>query len=98
MKPGTKLIFACDISDEGDGLSLIRKVSSEVDVFKIGLEAMTAENDVGQTLAYSFRQKSLELKKPVMWDMKFDDIGNTVGKATRNIVELHVPHYRLFKL
>src|SRR3989344_5570937 len=82
----TKLIFACDISDPQLGLDLITEVVSEVNLIKLGLEAMTAETVFGKTLATLFREQTLGYKKSVMWDMKILDVKNTMANAVRNIV------------
>ncbi|HVV39304.1 MAG TPA: orotidine-5'-phosphate decarboxylase [Candidatus Paceibacterota bacterium] len=82
----TRLVFACDVSEPGLGRHLINLAAPEIDVVKTGLEAMTAEDDMGETLARGFRIRAQELGKGCMWDMKLLDIGNTMAAAVRNIV------------
>lgn len=85
----TKLIFACDVSGLNVGQDLIRKTGLYVDVIKVGLEAMTAEDYNGVSLATYLRHFTMrEMKKHVMWDMKLHDVKNTIVKATQNIVKL----------
>jgi orotidine-5'-phosphate decarboxylase len=97
MRPNrTKLILACDWSDFGaEKRALLRSVAPYIDVVKVGLESMTAENDddeigyaMGVTIARLIRAEARdELHKDVMWDMKVCDVKNTVGRALANIVE-----------
>lgn len=88
MGTGVKLIFACDVSELSLGLTVIEKVYPHIDVVKIGLEAMTAEdNHRGETLARSFRIRAQERSKDVMEDWKLLDVKNTMLGATRNIVK-----------
>lgn len=82
---GIDLIFACDVSDEDLGVHLIGQVAEEINFVKVGLEAMTAENNAGETLARRFRLEAQANELGVMWDMKLHDIGNTVAKAVKNI-------------
>lgn len=84
----TKLIFACDVSDLALGQTLIQKTAPYVDVVKIGLEAMTAEDNTGITLASQLRRYTGNMGRQVMWDNKLLDIENTMAKAARNIARL----------
>ena len=87
MGSNVKLILACDMSDIRAGVSVIDKTAAEVDIVKIGLEAMTAEDVDGKTLARIFRHRALNVHdQDVMWDMKIHDVANTMSNATRNIV------------
>ena len=84
----TKLVFACDVSDLSLGEMLIRKTAGHIDIVKIGLEAMTAEDGDGTTLASKLRRYAIGRQHPVMWDMKLHDIESTMAKAARNIAKL----------
>lgn len=84
----TQLILACDVSDLTVGQTLIEKTALHVDLVKIGLEAMTAEDSAGMTLASQLRRFCGNHGKKVMWDNKLLDIENTMAKAARNIAGL----------
>ncbi len=88
MSRRTGIVLAYDKStfDDGDQMTLT-EVSSHIDFIKVGLEAMTAEDEeTGKTIARRVREFAIEvLNKPVMWDGKFHDIGNTMAKAADNI-------------
>jgi orotidine-5'-phosphate decarboxylase len=84
----TKLIFACDVSDLALGRTLIQKTAEHVDMVKLGLEAMTAQDAAGAALAPQLCRYAGSMKRQVMWDMKLHDIGNTMRAATRNILKL----------
>jgi orotidine-5'-phosphate decarboxylase len=84
----TKLIFACDVSDLDAGKALIQETMEHVDVVKVGLEAMTAEDDTGATLASRLRRHASDRRLQIMWDMKLHDIESTMAKAARNIAKL----------
>jgi orotidine-5'-phosphate decarboxylase len=84
----TKLIFACDVSELELGLAIIDKTAPHIDVVKTGLEAMTAIDDFGETLARGFAIRADERKKKVMWDMKLHDVANTMRNATKNILQI----------
>ena len=73
-----------DKSDEALFLSIRRHVGW----VKIGLQAMTAEGSRGITTATTVRKFARRNGFDVMWDMKLDDIPNTVGNAARNIANL----------
>ena len=84
----TKLIFACDVSDLDAGKALIQETIEHVDIIKVGLEAMTAEDDTGATLASRLRRYASSRDRQVMWDMKLHDIESTMARAARNIARL----------
>lgn len=83
------IILACDISDAELVAPALEPVMPFVDLVKVGLEAMTAEDLFGLTTATRTRELVLKhFRKQVMWDMKLDDISNTVEAAAKNIVAL----------
>lgn len=85
----TKLIFACDVSDTRTGDELITKIAPEIDMVKIGLEAMTSPAQYGGTVADALFTRSKEMcGKDVMWDIKLLDVANTMKGAARNIVKM----------
>ncbi len=83
----TKLIFALDTCVFGTNERLLlQDIAESVDVVKIGLELMTAENERGESFASQARRFVIdELGKEVMWDMKILDVKNTMEKAAINI-------------
>lgn len=92
----TELILACDVSDSREGDELIEEVKAEIDVVKIGLEAMTAPARYGGTVADAILTRATEMcGKGVMWDMKIHDVANTMKNAAQNIVKMGA---RLFTL
>jgi orotidine-5'-phosphate decarboxylase len=84
------LIVALDLSAfTGVEMAAITPLLPHVDFAKVGLEAMTAEIQ-GGTVAMAMRDFCLGHEggaTRVMWDGKFHDIGNTVGKASANVVK-----------
>lgn len=83
------IILACDISDAEQVAPALEPVMPFIDLVKVGLEAMTAEDLFGLTTATRTRELVLKhFRKRVMWDMKLDDISNTVEAAAKNIVGL----------
>ncbi len=83
------IILACDISNADLVAPALEPVMPFVDLVKIGLEAMTAEDMLGHTTATCTRELvTKKFKKGVMWDMKLNDISNTVAAAAKNIVSL----------
>ena len=89
MPRRTGIILACDISDPELAEEAIVPLMPYIDFVKVGLEAMTAEDFEGFSTATFVRQLTIEdFGKNVMWDMKLHDIGNTVGAAAKNIVDL----------
>ncbi len=79
-----RLIVALDVSDFAQAKALIDQLSSEVNYFKIGLEAMMGG-------FYFDAIKYLKDKnKKIFADLKFYDIPQTVGKAVRNLAHHNV--------
>lgn len=91
----TKLIFACDVSDFERGIRIIDQVARYIDVLKVGIEAMTVDDDLGETLANIFCTRAQEEYKQIMWDMKLHDVGHTMQSAARNLVRMEVDFFTL---
>lgn len=95
MTHRTGIILAADLSEFGDReRSLFAALSPYIDVFKVGLQAMTSETydepHSGASVATLIRAYVAdELKRPIMWDMKLNDIENTMSATLRNIVGWH---------
>lgn len=89
MDRRTGIILAWDSSElTVNDKELLQVIAPYIDYVKVGLEAMTAENPDGQTVAWRVREFVHHvLRKDVMWDMKLHDIGNTVIKAVKNIMQ-----------
>lgn len=83
----TKLIFAYDYSVfDQKKMELLKAISPHIDLVKVGLQAMTAFDQQGVSIAYKVqRYVGTILQKKVMWDAKLHDIGNTAGLAAHNI-------------
>lgn len=77
------LIVALDVSDRHVMRSWVERLSSDVGMFKIGLELFAR---YGPCVVEEVR----ECGGRVMLDLKLHDIPNTVGRAVRNLAELGV--------
>jgi orotidine-5'-phosphate decarboxylase len=88
MSHRTGIIFAYDSSFFDDrSIALLEAIMPYVDIVKVGLQAMTAEDSQGATVAFNVRRHVWETyHKKVMWDGKYLDIKNTVIWALKNIV------------
>ncbi len=85
----TGIILAYDKSTiTADDERLLRQIGSQIDMIKVGLEAMTAYSDGGFTIASLVYRNARELDIPVMWDIKLNDKPTVVGAATRNIAKM----------
>jgi orotidine-5'-phosphate decarboxylase len=80
-----RLIVALDVSDAQRALDLVRKLKSQVRIFKVGLQLLMSSGGLGilNRLGDEGVQVFLDLK---MWD-----IPETVGRALRALQENH-PH------
>ncbi len=93
MPKRIRIIFAHDKSVFGkEEQGLFRRIDPYVDMYKIGLEAIYAEDiATGKSIARLKREFVQEvLEKDVFLDAKLTDIGTTVHGAARNIVTLGV--------
>lgn len=86
MTHRTGLILAYDRSTytEDDEL-LLDELVPYLDLIKVGLEAMMAQSDNGESIADLVSAHAREAGIGSMWDLKLHDIGNTVDRAIRNI-------------
>jgi orotidine-5'-phosphate decarboxylase len=75
---------------------LLEKLLPHISMVKVGLEAMTACSESGFTVASLVCRTARELNIPVMWDIKLNDIPNTMAAAARNIAKM--PGVQLFTL
>ena len=88
MPRRTGIILAYDRSvfTDADEL-LLDTLAPFIDLIKVGLEAMSAEDDDGFTVAGMVSAYAGDdMGKGSMWDAKLHDIGATVEKAIKNIV------------
>lgn len=84
MNPRDRIIVALDVSSLKEAGPLILQLAPHVSCFKVGLELITA---VGAPQVIAFiRERGGE----VFFDGKFNDIPNTVGKATAAVSALKV--------
>ncbi len=95
MKPKTGIIYACDTSDRELGVHLIGQVAPYIDVVKVGLEAMTLEDENGVTLASSFRARAKRASLGCFWDIKMLDVKNTMAASAKNIAASGVDMFTL---
>ena len=72
-----EIIVALDVHTREAAVEAVKKIGSEVDFYKIGLELFTAE---GPDVVKAVR----DLGKKVFLDLKFHDIPRTVGHAVRS--------------
>lgn len=78
-----EIIVALDVQTREAAVEAVKKIGSEVDFYKIGLELFTAE---GPDVVKAVR----DLGKKVFLDLKFHDIPRTVGHAVRSAGKLGV--------
>lgn len=85
-----KVILSWDRDTLGrEDIALLEELAPYVDVGKVGLQALHAEaaDEGGVSVATLFRSFFADqLGKDVMWDMKLNDIDNTVSGALHHIV------------
>ena len=80
MEAKDKLIVALDVESIERAMELVDELSSEVELFKIGIAPFT---DFG----YTILEKLQTLGKKVFLDLKVHDIPNTVANAARAAVK-----------
>jgi orotidine-5'-phosphate decarboxylase len=83
-KAREKIIVALDVDSLRKAKSLVRKLAPHVKYFKVGLELISAG------LAPKIIKFIHSLGGQVFYDGKFDDIPNTVGNSTKQVVKLDV--------
>ncbi len=83
MEAKDRLIVALDVDTFEEAEGLIEKLSSEVDIFKVGIAPFTA---FGEKLLNKLREK----KKKCFLDLKVHDIPNTVRNAAKRAAEKNI--------
>ncbi|MCK5451112.1 MAG: orotidine-5'-phosphate decarboxylase [Candidatus Omnitrophica bacterium] len=83
MEAKDRLIVALDVDIFEEAEGLIEKLSSEVDIFKVGIAPFTA---FGEKLLNKLREK----KKKCFLDLKVHDIPNTVRNAAKRAAEKNI--------
>lgn len=83
IPPKDRIICAIDTDDLSLAQSLAKDLKSHVGAFKIGLEFFTAHGPQGLA-------KVQDIGMPIMLDLKFHDIPNTVYGAVRSATALGV--------
>lgn len=104
MDAEERIIMALDVDDIDDALALVAELKYQVGYFKIGLEFINAmlsslilsqtDSDIEKT-AYRICALFDLLKGKIFWDGKFDDIPNTVGKASAVVSGLKVAMFNV---
>jgi len=94
-----RIIVALDVPETRQAINLVEQLHDYVGMFKIGLEFITTmlqeviappiEADAMNNLK-AIRRLFEVLDGKVFWDGKFDDIPNTVGKATVPLMNIGV--------
>lgn len=74
MKPASRLIIALDVHDKDYALEIVDKLSSCIDIFKVGLELFTV---AGPAIIDEIHRRG----RRIFLDLKFHDIPTTVAKA-----------------
>ncbi|HQC18385.1 MAG TPA: orotidine-5'-phosphate decarboxylase [Smithella sp.] len=85
---GERLIFALDVQNYEDALSLVDLLSGHVGMFKIGKELFTA---AGPKIIRAIKERN----QKVFLDLKFHDIPNTVARAAEAAVKMHVDMFNV---
>ncbi len=81
ISPKGRLIVALDFDSKKKAIDIVKGLKKDVKFFKVGLELFSS---CGPTIVDSIRKEGCE----VFLDLKFNDIPNTVAKATRSITKL----------
>lgn len=89
MNAKDRIIVALDVSDKDEAEELVEILSSHVGCFKVGLELLTA---VGAPQVVELIHS---LGGQVFFDGKFNDIPNTIGKASRVVSVMGVHMFNL---
>jgi orotidine-5'-phosphate decarboxylase len=79
-----RLILALDLPSAREAAALVAEVARTVGTFKVGLELFHAE---GPAVFATLKQAGAAR---IWYDGKFDDIPNTVGRATRRLAPQHL--------
>jgi len=108
MKPKDRIIVALDVDTLTKAISLVRDLAPHVGFFKIGLEFINAmlasiiatagRPDLEPGALSSFRkirELFAWLNGNILWDGKFDDIPNTVGGASKEVVKMSVKMFNV---
>lgn len=104
IAPKDRIIVALDVDSPDKAISLVEDLGSHVGCFKIGLEFINAmlasvitpekENDALDNF-HRIRELFVLLDGNILWDGKFDDIPNTVGGASREVVKIGVKMFNV---
>lgn len=104
MKAKDRIIAALDVDSPNEALSLVQDLGPHVGCFKIGLQFINAM--LGSIIVPEKEPEALSglrkirdlftaLDGNVLWDGKFDDIPNTVGDASQEVVKIGVKMFNL---
>lgn len=104
MEPKDRLIVAVDISKIEKAKVLVDELYFDVGYFKLGLEwisstlsSLISLEDDTMALEYlsSVRQFISPIRERIFWDIKLDDIPNTVAKASFAIAQMGVKMFNV---
>jgi orotidine-5'-phosphate decarboxylase len=84
MNSKDKIIVALDFADFSSAVKMVEEIGDEISFYKIGLEMM-ASGDYFKMI--EFLKKS---NKKIFADLKLYDIGQTVGKAVKNLTQFDI--------
>ncbi len=104
MKAKDRIIVALDVNTPKKALELVKELKDYVGCFKIGLQfinAMLSSIITPETETWaiqnleSIRKLFAALSGNILWDGKFDDIPNTVGGASQEVVKIGVKMFNV---
>jgi len=99
MKAKDRIIVALDVDAPEKASELVRELKDYVGCFKIGLQFITAmlrsiispeAEELAVSNLRSVRRLFTDLGGNILWDGKFDDIPNTIGDASKEVVKIGV--------
>lgn len=97
MKPHERIILSLDVSNIDAAINLVEQLAPHVGVFKIGFEAIYSTMvgfllaPTNEAVAYLWKVRRLAeiiTARKAFFDVKLNDIPNTVGKAVNAITRL----------
>lgn len=104
MEAKDRIIVALDVDSSKEALSLVQDLGPHVGCFKIGLQfinailaSIVAPKDQSKAIQnlVAIRELFYYLDGNILWDGKFDDIPNTVGGASQEVVKIGVKAFNL---
>lgn len=81
MKPQERIIVALDVPTSQEALQIMHDLRNHISWFKIGFELIAAQEAIDITRYATTNNIN------IFWDNKFNDIPNTVGRATSRVAK-----------